>query len=233
MARSRKPSGTRNVFTQNQVSQLRRLLDSDDADSTLVKLGAALTRYHHFDRDAATDRDSYRETAKAQKAAARKIESRAEQLLTALRQASPLMSEAVDRKYVRRGSPGPVINWMADLARSPDVGLPEINGNPWSFDGTQAVLEALVGHVGDWKERAHIESLAPKGRKVGIRRIFAEWVALELEEVGVPLKKSPDGRFGRILTILYDAGNIDAPTDVYQDVAYVLDKIRRHRKLLH
>ena len=85
----------------------------------------------------------------------------------------------------------------------------------------------------DEARRLKVQTAVPRkrGRKVGDRPFYAEWIGIRLAKAGVPLTRGADGPFARTMAIVYEASGIPVPSDMFRDVKYVWDFLQDHLKL--
>jgi len=211
------------VFTAAQQRVLEAQL-RDRAKLLIPALEQAVRSYAKTEEAVAAGWAERRNTASKQVAAARIIERRVGRLLEAIYSAEPLLLEAVIQGDVpvdyepEAASSGPSLKVL--LTRRADVARPHSGGKALR-DLIGALIE-LVQTTTGWQQRAGARSLRKRGRTIGIRRDLARWVGQRLQAGGVKVSTNPDGRFGLVLQMVYEAAGIETPIDLYRDLHWVM-----------
>jgi hypothetical protein len=211
-------------FDNGQRRDLDLILGAKAASRVLPKLEQAASSYKSSEIWFRKNRDVVRTAAERHATKAAKLHTRARRLLEAIDAAYLLMPDAVTEHYLLPGAPGPWVRRPSDLARSP--ALTAWTGSPdWSFNKTRWCVDLLAKQAASWRDRARIYSLGKRGRDVGIRRLMAEWVALQLQREGVRLSKGRRGKLARVLVLLYETSGIRVPHDMLDDLEWVFQHV--------
>ena len=92
-------------------------------------------------------------------------------------------------------------------------------------DDAWDALQYLADEVAEWTARADAASKRKRGRKVGPRPRVAEWLGLRLMALDKPVTKYAEGVFARTLRVVYEAAELRAPDDLFDDAAKAIDSL--------
>jgi len=199
------------TLSASQVDELGRLVGRDLVDRILPLLQGAVAQFAETEKGSHTRWERWRKTALSDARKAKKLDQQARRLLNVLESAFPQQS------LFSLASRQPAEFSVSSLTEAESSSF---------YDSIYTITE-LAQHAREWQKRAHELSLRKRGRKYGIRRSLAGWVAELLNASGVSLKQSADGNLARVLTVMYDAADINSPQDLYRDVEAAVARLPR------
>jgi hypothetical protein len=85
------------------------------------------------------------------------------------------------------------------------------------------LLPELGASMTSWKNLAAASCRKGRGRNANDRLEVARLVGLALAAQGIPLAASADGKFARVLTVVYEAAGFSVPQDQFWDIHRVLN----------
>lgn len=225
MARILQPTAPRwKWFTPDLVGDLKVVVGEPHAYHLLPGLDDAADDMRRRQRDGPWPVEAISETLRKQvrnhAKVAKRIETLTGRLLRELEQASAVIRAAVGWRYLPGGYDPSGVDPLHTIMFGPKTTEPR---QPVS--DIRVTLETLWHDARKWEKEVHAASKGQRGRKsVRERVLLAMFVGNKLAAIGIPLIKSPDGAFAKVLEIVYDAAGIpNKPTDLYRDVAAALD----------
>jgi len=146
---------------------------------------------------------------------AEEIVRRARQLRDRLVRSDRILRSAIFAGYLKGSHDfgGRAVSTIGDLAW----------GRWRAGDVARDALAELEQEATEWKARACVDARRPPHRPSPDGRIrLAEWVAINLAREGVRLTKAAEGKYARVLKLLYATAGIQL-SDVTRDVRRVVD----------
>lgn len=92
-----------------------------------------------------------------------------------------------------------------------------------SAEDVDDALASLGRRARDWEAGILRELRQKPGRKPGIRRHLASWIAWQLHKHGVPLRKSVRGKLAKTLAVVYEATGHGVRVP-FSDVVHAIDR---------
>jgi hypothetical protein len=208
-------------------TDIRRVVGVTLAKRLTPRFAEAAVGYQVSERETIAQTERRRTGAKKLIAALDAADRRFGRLLEGLHEVTALIPGAATRESppgTARSGP------IGQLAERSAIGKNRDAGG----DAVQIVrdVHAWRDTVRAWRDTARLDMRGKPGRKVGDRRVLAEWVALQLAREGVPLKKNADGTFALVLLTVYKSCGITQPQDLYGDVCRAIDATVRDRSHL-
>jgi len=217
------------VFSESQVAELRELLGREaDIIPVLEEIARSFADdSQEWARVLGTTLAQQRQHAREHVELARRLRKRAEALLQILSGIDPRVFGAARYLGFLTSDPNsPVWSDQLGLRRVRETG-PQ-GALKWTSEETRSVLGELVRDATAWETRAQRASTKKRGRNAVVRFVLAYHVGGALTG-RVRLTKSADGKFARVLGIVYDAVGIKGPEDLYDDVVRAIDDLAWRR----
>lgn len=217
--------GTKNspekVFTAD-LPFLRRLLGTS-ADNLIPLFADAAVKYKTLERETIAPA-AMRRTARAHVMVAKNLERPIGKLLSALDSATGLVAEAKRLGYVHDRTSGTIGQLNAPLRLRQRL------------DALRDAAALVKEWAEEWRQRAEPEARIQltRGRKIGDRQEFANWIAFRLHCAGLHPTATVGGVLEKMLSIMYRVAGIRVLSDLRRDmtaaVAYVRSVTRTNHK---